>query len=68
VRAAFLLTVAIVSAAGCRAAEAKDALPVVGKPAPDFAVSDHTGKTVRLADLRGKKVLIWFYPRAMTGG
>ncbi len=39
-----------------------------GTPAPDFAVQDHAGKTVRLADLRGKRVLLWFYPKADTPG
>jgi peroxiredoxin Q/BCP len=40
----------------------------IGKPAPDFALSDERGKTVRLSDLRGKKVVIFFYPKAMTSG
>ena len=40
----------------------------VGANAPDFAVPDHTGRTVRLADLRGKNVVLWFYPAANTGG
>ena len=40
----------------------------VGQKAPDFEVLDHTGKTVRLSDLRGKNVVLWFYPTANTGG
>jgi peroxiredoxin len=32
-----------------------------GEPAPDFTASDHTGKEVRLADLRGSRVWLWFY-------
>jgi peroxiredoxin Q/BCP len=40
----------------------------VGDPAPDFAVPDHTGKTRRLSDYRGKNVLLWFYPKAGTSG
>ncbi len=39
-----------------------------GDPAPDFEVPDHNGATVRLADLRGRKVLLWFYPKAATPG
>ncbi len=39
-----------------------------GDAAPDFEVQDHSGKTVRLADFRGKKVLLWFYPKADTPG
>jgi peroxiredoxin Q/BCP len=40
----------------------------VGTPAPDFRVKDHLGREVRLADLRGRKVLLWFYPKADTPG
>ena len=40
----------------------------VGDTAPDFEVSDHEGRTVRLRDLRGKKVVLWFYPKADTPG
>ncbi len=40
----------------------------VGDAAPDFEVQAHSGKTVRLADFRGKKVLLWFYAKADTPG
>ena len=39
-----------------------------GAMAPDFEVKDHTGRTVRLEDFRGKDVVLWFYPRADTPG
>jgi peroxiredoxin Q/BCP len=39
-----------------------------GDPAPDFDVTDHHGNRVRLSDLRGKKVVLWFYPKADTPG
>lgn len=39
-----------------------------GQTAPDFTVSSHEGKTVSLRDLRGRKVLLWFYPKADTPG
>lgn len=39
-----------------------------GTEAPDFTVQAHTGETVRLADLRGRSVLLWFYPKADTPG
>jgi peroxiredoxin Q/BCP len=39
-----------------------------GDPAPDFEVPDQQGKPVRLADLRGKRVVLWFYPKADTPG
>lgn len=32
-----------------------------GDRAPDFSTTDHTGKHVRLSDLRGAKVWLWFY-------
>jgi peroxiredoxin Q/BCP len=40
----------------------------IGQTAPDFVVTDHTGKTVKLSDHRGKRVLLWFYPEADTPG
>jgi peroxiredoxin Q/BCP len=40
----------------------------VGDTAPDFEVQDHTGKTVRLRELRGKRVVLFFYPKADTPG
>lgn len=40
----------------------------VGDVAPDFSVKDHAGNEVRLSDYRGKTVVLWFYPRASTGG
>ena len=39
-----------------------------GDKAPDFAVPDTKGKTVRLKDLRGKKVVLYFYPKDDTPG
>jgi len=39
-----------------------------GDKAPDFALADADGKTVRLKDLRGQKVVVYFYPAAMTPG
>jgi peroxiredoxin len=40
----------------------------VGDPAPDFTSTTQEGKDLALADLRGKKVLLWFYPKADTPG
>ena len=40
----------------------------VGKPAPAFRLKDHTGQERALADFRGKRVVLWFYPKANTGG
>ena len=40
----------------------------VGDPAPDFETTDHRGRRVKLKDFRGKKVLLWFFPKASTPG
>jgi len=39
-----------------------------GTPAPDFSLLDQDGRSVSLADLRGRKVILYFYPAAMTPG
>jgi peroxiredoxin Q/BCP len=39
-----------------------------GDPAPDFTLTSDTGEQVRLKDLRGQKVIVYFYPAAMTPG
>jgi peroxiredoxin Q/BCP len=39
-----------------------------GDPAPAFSLADQNGKTVRLSDFKGKKLLVYFYPRADTPG
>jgi len=40
----------------------------VGDPAPDFSLPSDTGETVKLSDLRGQRVIVYFYPAAMTPG
>jgi peroxiredoxin Q/BCP len=40
----------------------------VGAQAPEFALPDADGKPVRLADLRGKPVVLYFYPKDDTPG
>ena len=39
-----------------------------GDPAPDFTLQDADGKDVTLSDYRGQKVIVYFYPAAMTPG
>jgi peroxiredoxin Q/BCP len=39
-----------------------------GQPAPDFSLADDTGGTVHLADLRGSRVVLYFYPKDDTAG
>lgn len=42
--------------------------PAVGSPAPDFSLVDDQDQTVGLADLRGRPVVLYFYPRDDTPG
>ncbi len=39
-----------------------------GDLAPAFSVLSHEGKTLSLSDFTGKKVVLWFYPKADTPG
>ena len=39
-----------------------------GSPAPDFALRSDTGETVRLSSLRGRPVVLYFYPKDHTSG
>jgi thioredoxin-dependent peroxiredoxin len=43
-------------------------MPKAGDTAPDFELPDQNGKLVRLSDFRGKKVVLFAYPKAGTGG
>lgn len=40
----------------------------VGQPAPDFKLSSDAGNPVSLSDFRGKKVVLYFYPKDDTPG
>lgn len=42
--------------------------PAEGEPAPDFELSADDGSTVKLSDLRGQKVVLYFYPKDDTPG
>ncbi|GLK82630.1 thioredoxin-dependent thiol peroxidase [Ancylobacter defluvii] len=39
-----------------------------GEPAPDFELPCDDGRIVRLADFRGRKLVLYFYPKASTPG
>jgi peroxiredoxin Q/BCP len=39
-----------------------------GQKAPDFTVKDESGKTVKLSDFKGRKVVLYFYPKDDTPG
>lgn len=42
--------------------------PQVGNKAPDFALPDQSGETIKLSKLKGKVVVLYFYPRDNTPG
>ena len=48
---------------GARAAELK-----AGDAAPEFALAGTDGKTYRLSDLKGKTVVLAWFPKAFTSG
>lgn len=43
-------------------------MPAIGEQAPDFELLNQDGETVRLSDFRGKKVILFAYPKANTSG
>jgi len=40
----------------------------VGEAAPDFELVTHSGEPLRLSSLRGRQVVLWWYPKASTAG
>ena len=44
------------------------AIPIEGTKAPAFSLPDQNGKNVSLSDFRGKKVVLYFYPKDDTSG
>ncbi|MBA3871620.1 MAG: thioredoxin-dependent thiol peroxidase [Chloroflexota bacterium] len=43
-------------------------MPNIGEKAPDFELPNQDGKMVKLSDFRGKKVILFAYPKADTAG
>lgn len=43
-------------------------MPAVGEQAPDFELKNQDGETVRLSDYRGRKVVLFAFPKAGTSG
>jgi len=40
----------------------------IGDKAPDFKVNNESGNTISLSDFRGKKIILYFYPKDLTPG
>src|SRR6266849_7521128 len=51
-----------------RASRTGEKAPSPGTPAPDFALNTQEGKPLSLRDLRGKWVVLYFYPKDLTSG
>jgi thioredoxin-dependent peroxiredoxin len=43
-------------------------MPKTGDKAPDFTLTSDTNKKISLTDFKGKRVLIFFFPKANTSG
>lgn len=50
------------------AANIQAAEPAVGDPAPDFELKGSDGKTYKLSEMKGKYVVVAWFPKAFTGG
>jgi len=48
--------------------EPPDDDPKAGQKAPDFTLLDDAGQKVKLSDLKGKKIVLYFYPKDDTPG
>jgi peroxiredoxin Q/BCP len=40
----------------------------IGSKAPGFTLPDQDGNVVSLSELKGQKVVLWFFPKANTPG
>ena len=56
------------AAAGKAAAAPVDSPLKIGAPAPGFSLLDDSGRTVTLGEFRGRKVVLYFYPKDSTPG
>ena len=60
--------VVVVAVLVVRAMQAGGKAPASGTPAPDFTLNSQDGKPLSLRDLRGKWVVLYFYPKDFTSG
>lgn len=66
--AALALATLAVSAAAPEPVEGNSPKPVAGDVAPQFSLVDQNGKSHKLADYKGKWVVLYFYPKDQTPG
>jgi len=62
------VVILIVGVAVVRAMRTGEKAPSSGVPAPDFTLNSQDGKPLHLRDLRGKWVVLYFYPKDFTSG
>ena len=65
---ALALILAVLLAAGAGTAMGDDEMLEPGQPFPAFELPAHDGTTVSSADLEGSTYLLFYYPKADTGG
>jgi peroxiredoxin Q/BCP len=63
-----VVIVLLVAVAVVRATRIGEKAPSSGAPAPDFTLNSQDGKPLALHDLRGKWVVLYFYPKDFTSG
>src|SRR5881628_2991391 len=63
-----IVIVLLVGVAVVRAMRTGEKAPLSGTPAPDFTLNSQDGKPLSLRDLRGKWVVLYFYPKDFTSG
>lgn len=66
--AATVATAAVATAAPAPASAAAPSDDLVGKPAPDFTAEAQDGTSIHLSALRGKPIVVYFYPKDETAG
>ena len=62
------LAIVLLALAGFNISLPEGILMNIHDKAPDFTLQDENGKEISLKDLRGKTVVLYFYPRANTPG